>query len=308
MTITSKLITSFKKVPTIGKISFYLAVALLISFIIFRFAPVKEGLTQNKNYILMEGPKVFDNFYVNIYDALLYDEVKNDYEIGEIINKSSPTEESIIVDIGSGTGHHVGKLQKDGHNVIGYDISKYMVDKASSNYPNATFKVGDGLDSSIIDNESVTHVLCLYFTIYYMKNKKQFFENVFNWLMPGGYFILHLVNKDKFDPVLPAGNPFEMVSPQEYAKHRITETKIKFKGYEYTGNYEVFPNDIARYKEIFKDDKTNKIRENSHIMYMDTQKKILNQAQDIGFIINSQIDLMNIGYDYHYLYILQKPN
>ena len=41
--------------------------------------------------------------------------------------------------------------------------------------------------------------------------------------MPGGYLILHLVNRDKFDPILNAADPLHLVSAQKHAKEkRIT--------------------------------------------------------------------------------------
>ena len=43
-----------------------------------------------------------------------------------------------------------------------------------------------------------------------------------DWLMPGGYLIVHLVDRESFDPILPPGNPLYVVSPQKYAKERIT--------------------------------------------------------------------------------------
>ena len=36
--------------------------------------------------------------------------------------------------------------------------------------------------------------------------------------MPGGYFVLHLVNRDKFDPILNTADPLHIVSAQKYAK------------------------------------------------------------------------------------------
>ena len=70
-------------------------------------------------------------------------------------------------------------------------------------------------------------------TIYYIKDKKALFKNCFNWLMPGGYLSLHLVNRDKFNPILRSANPLMMVSPQKYAKTRITESIIQFNDFHY---------------------------------------------------------------------------
>jgi hypothetical protein len=43
--------------------------------------------------------------------------------------------------------------------------------------------------------------------------------------MPGGTLIVHIVDREKFDPMLPAANPLYIVSPQKYAKERIQKVK-----------------------------------------------------------------------------------
>ena len=67
-----------------------------------------EGFEQKEKVIIKEGPEVYDNFYVNIYDDLVFNQLKNEYEVGQIMKATKPTRESKILDIGSGTGHHVG--------------------------------------------------------------------------------------------------------------------------------------------------------------------------------------------------------
>jgi hypothetical protein len=58
------------------------------------------------------------------------------------------------------------------------------------------------------------------------------------WLMPGGSLIIHLVDREKFDPILPPGNPLMFVSPQKYAKKRITHTNLVFDNFDYQANFE----------------------------------------------------------------------
>lgn len=290
-----------------GKLALILAVLLIISMLAFK-RKTKEGFTQSSEFLLKEGPDIYDSFYVSVYDALVYDEIRNDYEIGEIINSTSPTSESVILDVGSGTGHHVGRIAKAGYEAIGLDLSKQMIAEAKENYPESRFIRGDALDSMVVPAESVTHVLCLNMTIYDIQDKRRFFQNCMSWLMPGGYLALHLVNRERFDPILPAGNPFDLISIQDYSKERLTETRVKFKDFEYKGQFDIFPNDVATYKEVFIDDKTKKVRQNTHKYYMETQKRILAMAKEAGFIMLSQVDMMNAGYDYQYIYILQKPN
>jgi len=43
-------------------------------------------------------------------------------------------------------------------------------------------------------------------------------------------------------------------------------------------------------------------------MYMPSVNDILDEAQASGFIIESQIDLLQCQYEYQYLYVLIKPN
>jgi len=304
------LLDIFNKSSLLAKMVFTLAVLLIILMIINNGRNIQEGFTQTKAYILKEGDQVFDNFYANFYDVLVSTEIKNDYEIGEIINKTGPDTESIVVDIGCGTGDHVAKLSESGINVTGVDKSVDMIKKAKEKHPKEekNFIVGDALDTMLFTPESVTHILSLYFTLYYIKNKQQFFQNCMQWLMPGGYLAVHLVNRDKFDPILPAGDPLAIISPQRYAKQRIMDTYVEFDKFKYKGIFEIFPNDLAFFKEIFTDKNTGKVRENHHTFYMPEQKDILNMAKDAGFIMIAQIDLIKVGYDFQYIYILQKPN
>jgi SAM-dependent methyltransferase len=193
-------------------------------------------------------------------------------------------------------------------NSIGIDKSNAMIKKAKENYPNYNFMRGDVLNALTFQRDSFTHILCLYFSIYYMKNKQLFFNNCYNWLLPGGYLVVHLVDRNKFDPILPPSNPLYLVSPQRYAKNRITTSKVSFNDFEYQANFVLNENnDTAKFVEKFTSKNGNKKRRQEHIMYMETTHYILQLAQTSGFIISGQVDLLNVSYEYQYLYILQKP-
>lgn len=269
--------------------------------------PLLESFSQNDRFLFKTGPEVYDKFYANIYDYLVFNSQKDDYEIGEIINKTTPTAQSKILDIGSGTGHHVGKLEELKIQAMGIDISESMIDKAKQNYPNLSFKVADALNKHAVAGNAFTHVICLYFTLYYFQDKTLFFQNAMYWLKPGGHLIIHMVNRDKFDPILPPGNPLMWVSPQKYAKKRITHTNLVFDQFDYKANFDLNSDtNVAKFSERFKY-KDGKSRKNEHVMYMESQETILRKAQDVGFILESKIDLMQCAYDYQYLYILVKP-
>ena len=141
-----------------------------------------------------------------------------------------------------------------------------------------------------------------------MKDKMKFFYNCINWLMPGGYLIVHLVDRNKFDPILPPGNPLLYVSPQRYAKERITSTKVKFTDFSYSADFKLDDkNDKALFVEKFKNDSNGKVRKNEHTLYMEDTQQIVDMAQGVGFILESKIDLLQCQYEYQYLYMFVKP-
>jgi len=308
-----KSITTFyNKLSIFGKILLFITL-LLIVVVFFNsinkhFINNKEGFQQSDQFLFKKGNEVYDDFYSEVYDYLVFNGIKNDYEIGSIINSTKPTETSIILDVGSGTGHHVSTLSEKNLNVIGIDLSPSMVKEAKKKYPQYKFQLGDVLDSHQFKYNSFTHILCFYFTIYYFQDKRRFFDNCMDWLMPGGYLIVHLVDREKFDPILPPGNPLYIVSPQKYAKERITKTKITFDEFVYNSEFNLDKtNDIATFDEKFKFN-NGKVRKQQQVLYMEDSDTILTIAQQCGFILHGKIDLVKCAYENQYLYIFVKPN
>lgn len=303
----ASMIRYYFKLSNWGKLTL-IALFLIIVVSIFKREP-SEGFQQSQQFLEKKGNEIYDDFYVDIYDYLVYNEIKDDYEIGEIVNKTHATEKSLILDVGCGTGHHVGEMTKHKLNAIGIDVSPSMISRAKENYPSSNFLVKNILDTKAFPFNHFTHITCFYFTIYYFKDKKIFFQNCMNFLKPGGYLVIHLVNRKKFDPILPPGNPLIAISPQRYATERITVTKIKFNDFEYDANFNLDENkNVATFTEKFKNDSDSKVRKQEHVFYMETQEDILGQAKDAGFILDSKIDLIKVSYEYQYLYILIKPS
>lgn len=306
----------FYKAPKLQKLFYILAILFIMT--LFVKHQQTEGFEERTTELkLKKGPMLYDDFYASVYDELVFNKIKNDYEIGQIIETTKPSSTSIILDIGSGTGHHVSSLVAHGYKAIGIDCSPSMIKKAQATYPELEFRTADALDTMAFPANSFTHITCLYFTIYYIQDKRLFLENCIHWLMPGGFLILHLVNRDKFDPILPAGDPFHIVSPQSYAEKRITTTTVKFDQYDYKANFELIPSNNettevnAILHETFKPTTPNKnktIIQNEHQFYMPTQTAILALAKEAGFILHAQVDMIKCQYTHQFMYILQKPN
>jgi len=296
-----------KSSPWIKLIILCICILLLIN-LFKRIESRVETFEDNKPKYTIKTKDLYDDFYSEIYDELVYNPKKNEYEISNILKKISLPKKSKILDIGSGTGHHVALFNKNGFNCTGIDKSSSMVEKAKKNYPNYRFYNGDILSSITFTGNSYSMISCFYFTIYYIKEKRQFFQNCMYWLEPGGWLALHLVDRNNFDPIIPAGDPFLMVSPQNYAKKRITSSVVKFNNFKYRANFKLDQGkSIGTFKESIKFDKSGKVRENEHTFYMETQKQILSVAKEAGFILKAKIDLTRCLYDNQYLYLLYKP-
>jgi SAM-dependent methyltransferase len=293
-----------------GKILFFIALLIVSMILLGKFDKKRtEGFEQIDKFLFKTGPDIYDDFYADIYDYLVFNSQKDEYEVGQIVNKTTPASESVILDVGCGTGHHVAEFVSNGYKAQGIDLSPSMIDQAKKNFPEYQFDVADALNTAEFAPSTFTHITCMYFTIYYLQDKQQFFENCMKWLKPGGYMILHLVDRDNFDPILPPGNPLLYLSPQKYAEKRITTTKVKFDTFSYSADFDLnSKNNIATFVEKFKSDADGKVRKNEHIMYMPTIDVIVNQAQQVGFILDSEIDLIDCQYEYQYLYVFIKPN
>lgn len=207
-------------------------------------------------------------------------------------------------------------MKSNGYNVVGLDKSKAMVEYASKKYPDCKFIHGDPLEFMNFTSEYATAILLLDFSIYYISDRRTLFYNCYHWLKPGGYLVLHLVNRHMFDPVAPAAKPFTLVSPHPVAPARITNSDVVFNNFNYKSKFEIEgnnengemnTNDTAKIIETMKD-KQGKVRKNIRSMKMTGQKIIIGEAKDAGFMMLSQYDLLKNQREYQYIYILYKPS
>jgi hypothetical protein len=179
---------------------------------------------------------------------------------------------------------------------------------------------GDPLDFMSFSSEYATAILLLDFAIYYSKDRRTLFYNCYHWLKPGGYLVLHLVNRHMFDPIVPAAKPFTLVSPQSVAKKRITSSDVVFKDFDYKSKFEFGQeegeeegrghdkaSDSVTIIETMKD-RRGKVRKNVRSLRMSGQKIIIGEAKDSGFTMLGQYDLVKSQREYQYIYILYKPS
>ena len=74
-----------------------------LAFYMFRVAKGKkyiEGLDQKQKFVLKTNEDIFDTFYCDIYNKLMYDKNKINYEIEEMTRVTKMKKNSSILDIG----------------------------------------------------------------------------------------------------------------------------------------------------------------------------------------------------------------
>jgi SAM-dependent methyltransferase len=314
----------FSKISTL-KILLYIAILLIVVISIKYFInknkiPIGtyEGFTQDKQFVLKEDNDIYDDFYIEIYDLLNDTMTRTEYDINKIIDTTQLNPETAyVLDVGCGTGCLVNEFTKKGINVKGIDKSLNMINYANSKYPtllrNETqmkpiiYQYMEAEDPIIYERCSFSHILCLYMTLYEMKDKMIFLRNAYYGLKPDGYLILHLVKGDvdipdetSFNGFINLGKP-KSLDEEDILKSGIKKLKTNFGGFIYNRDW----TDNYKFKESFVDNNTNHIRQNELNWYYEPIDIIMEQSKRCGFSIYKILpENKNIG---GFLYFLKKP-
>lgn len=265
-----------------------------------------EGFSQSADFVLKQNDDIYDAVYVEMYDELHQPEKRCNLEVNQIIQMTQPSiEYSCFLDLGSGTGSMVRELTRKGYRAFGIDKSSDMVSYSRKKDENIQIEQGDIIDPMIFESGTFTHIICNYFTIYSFKDKMPILKNCYQWITPGGYMILHLVDPNRFDTIVPVGKPLNIDSPQKYTNHRILETYVDLDKYHFKSVF-----DPKKYKimETFTDNNSGKIRQNEQQLYMESKETILGMCNMVGFILQGQLNYQNItGNSFQYLIVLERP-
>ena len=257
---------------------------------------------------------VYDDYYSKLYDKLFYSDNKNNNELRFIEEKGikewNDNGNVSILDIGCGTGKHIEILARK-YKTTGLDKSDEMLNVAKKNIENKklfkkpVFVQGDANESGIFEGKSFSHIICMFFTLYYMPDKDRFFKNCNYWLKKDGIMCVHIVNRKKFDPILDKASPFPMFSLQRYDKTRYTKSTLIFNEFKYDSEFK-FGNEKTTFHEVFDFNKNKSKRNNIHTLYMPSISEILTIARKNGFKILGNADLTDAGFEYQYIFFMQK--
>jgi len=254
---------------------------------------IHEGFTQKERFIVKTDSNIYDDFYAQIYDVIHKPVSRVNYELIQIINETQPSvKKSVFLDIGSGTGETVYRLKELEYRAYGIERSIAMIRVSKQKYPHLHIIHGDIMDPMKYEKDTFTHILCTYFTIYSIQDKELFFRYCFSWLKPGGFLILHLVDRNKFNMNFIIDKQHVKSEPYDiFNLSNNTDKTVKFNGAKYESSYnnENIGKNVAVWKERFTDTQTGKIRENEHNFFIDSNETILSYAKTCGFSVKKEI-------------------
>jgi len=290
-----------------------LLIVLVYKRIVQKASIFSEGFSQDTPFVMKRDGEVFDIFYSQVYDQIMEPQKSGNFILKNIIRLTKPSSNnSLFLDAGCGTGYLANRLKEYGYQSVGVDKSKPMLEFAKSKYSDINLIKGNLEDPMTFDKARFTHILCSHFTIYHIKDKVGFLRNCFHWLVPGGFIVLHLVDKQNFDPVLSVGKPTIMKStdsPQNYSDSRITDTAVDFIDFKYKSKYQFNRGEPeVIFTEKFTDATTSNVRENEQTYYMNDITDIIKDAQYSGFVEYDKVDMRELNGDQNqFIYIFQKP-
>ena len=288
-------------------ISFY----YLTQFFRSRSHQLEEGFTQNDLFVSKQDEHIYDDFYASMYDRIHKTRQQSKYDFTKIVQNTQPSVSSVFLDVGSGTGTLVNRLNNNGFRAYGIDSSEAMVQYSTSKYPDSEFKCGDVKKSMEFEPETFSHVLCTYFTLYEMRDKSVFFDNCRRWLKTGGYLIVHLVDKLEFDTIVPVGKLFKNRHIDENTNTnngtRILSTSVALPNIQYSHKYAFHDHDVVNRIETFTDKKTHKVRHQEGRTTITPISDIIQMAKSKGFYVKGYADYFPYNRDKHqYLYFFEK--
>ena len=168
---------------------------------------------QNEHFLIRRNQDIYDDFTLQYYDRMhrTRDTATYIFDAVERLTQASP-EKSVMLDVGCGCGEMIKYIQqsKGYKNVYGLDRSESAVRMATST--GLPVMLGDTTAPMTFDKHTFSHIFLTGMTVYEFQDKTELFRNLYYWLMPNAYLIVHLVDRDRYDTIPVGAKPGLMSS------------------------------------------------------------------------------------------------
>lgn len=293
----------------------FLAILLVLLYGLTTWMSSVEHFDVDSGNTFEDSTEIYDETYASIYNLLWHSNEQLEFErvsIQDLTLADKAKSDVRVLDMCSGTAPHACFFKNLGVDYVGVDTSDAMIRQARKECPSAKFQKGDITQVQLFSQKSFSHALLLTFSIYQFENPKIVSDNAYQWLQPDGYFVVHLVDPDKYDPVLDLASPFAAFSLQKYSIDRKTDSQIYFDKFKYVGSLKKKEDeDPAEYNEVLTyydpaDNGGKKYRENKHYWMMPSKERMIDIIKTSGFRHIETVPLLNVGREYQYLVYFTK--
>lgn len=262
-----------------------------------------EGFENSKGKVktIDNTKEFFDNFYLERIDQAYYPESKNLCRCSDLYKSAYlriyPNNKTRTLLVGTNTGRYLDALTGICPEVTGITQYPELKDMASRMAPKAKVLLGDAArDDELFDKSTFTHVIfedrSLYEFIDHNERKKAL-ENVINWLEPGGRLILRVVDREKFDPMVPTSVPIRGLNIQNYLNKRKQDSRVYFKdGSLIDTNFTSIPSeDRAVFREDLYDKNNTLLRTQIHRWAIPNRDAIIDEVSRFGLEHDQSLSL-----------------
>ena len=248
-----------------------------------------EGFQQMTRFSSKRGDEneTYDEFYADIHDKIFQVAERTKYESEILYSNTQMDSNSVVLELGCGSGHLVADLERLGvGSILGADRSTAMVNRAIPGKPTSSvkrFTEKEMADPMAFDKARFTHILALNREIYKHKDKIAFLRKCNYWLIPGGYLVVHLLNPLKFDATVPLAKTAAYKAKSHISQdHKMSVINMIDMEYKNSYDYDA-QTQTMKQTETMTDGASGKVRQNEYEFYMDDN--VLQHAQYAGFSV-----------------------
>lgn len=264
-----------------------------------------EGFDTNPRFnkrILWDDPaKFYDDYYVERIDQAYYPEGKNICRCSDLYKSAFlrlyPREKTRTLLVGANTGRFLDALTGVCPEVTGLVRYPKLKDVAQRIAPKSRVMIGEAAaDPDLFPTSTFTHVIFEDRSLYEFNDhnqRKVAIQNAIKWLEPGGRLVLRVVDREKFDPMIPTAVPIRGLNIQNYLSQRKQDSKVFFRdGSRIETNFTPIPSeDRAVFREDLYDKTGSLTRTQIHRWSIPQKDAIIEEVSRMGVEHDQSVSL-----------------